>query len=289
MSAASVDMAAASSTFSEARRLGLSIFPVGLDKRPLGGMPWKPYQDRAASSEAVSAWLKLTPPAWAVITGAVSRLIVLDFDGEPGRLIMTMNRIKPHVQTPSGGFHAWFEHPGWRVATLNSKSAKERLGASYPGLDIRADGGYAVFTGRNAKGEYHWLRPMVPDRLDSLPENLRAVLGLLQPPKTPKPSTSRQDKPFVPDGSIADELVRRALDFARTEGRNNAAFWLALQARDNGFGVADDGLLRRFSAGVGATNTKGQRQPFTEREARACWRSAFDRTAREPWTRGRAS
>src|SRR6202011_3463889 len=89
--------------------------------------------------------------------------------------------LHPHVQTGSGGHHIYFQHPGWPVPTLNSKSSRE-LGKYWPGLDIRADGGYAAFCGQNTHGPYRWLHSPELEALDVLPEALRQFLGLLGPP-----------------------------------------------------------------------------------------------------------
>jgi hypothetical protein len=265
-------------------RTGLSIFPVGPDKKPLGGMRWKQYQELPADTEQIRRWQGMNPPAWAVITGSVSRIVILDFDGIDGAVLMRMNRLQPHVLTPSGGYHLWIDHPGWPVKTLNSKADKKRLGEIYPGLDIRADGGYALFTGRSTKGYYQWLRPMRPDPLTSIPERMRAVLGLLNPPgaEINRPPRMVPVCPASPD-KLADALIRKALDVALSEGRNIGGFWLATQARDNGFSIADDSIMRQYQRSVGGRNKKGDLESFTEQEALAAWRSAFDRPAREPW------
>ena len=128
-----------------------------------------------------------------MITGTISGRITLDFDGEAGcRTLESLWGWEAHRKTPSGRFHADFQHPGWRVATLNGKSA-HALGARWPGLDIRADGGYVVFTGRTKHGQYVWLRDAAPHDLDILPEDLREFLGLLRPP--PASSTPGQRNP----------------------------------------------------------------------------------------------
>src|ERR1051325_713466 len=124
----------------------LSIIPLQHDKRPLE--PWKQYQERAADAEQIARWRSLNPPLWAVITGAVSRLVILDFDGLNGALLLRMNRFCPHVRTPSGGFHLWLQHPGWPVKTLNCKADKLRLGGIFPGLGCPGAGGYGAVFGR---------------------------------------------------------------------------------------------------------------------------------------------
>jgi hypothetical protein len=146
-----------------ARQAGYSVIPIGANKKPLLNT-WKPFQSRFPTDHEFMTWLKLNPPLWAFVTGAISRVVCLDFDGESGRQTLEKLGLKPHRSTPSGGFHVDFLHPGWYVKTLNSKSKRE-LGIKWPGLDIRADGGYVIFHGRTAAGAYEWLREAGRDEL----------------------------------------------------------------------------------------------------------------------------
>src|SRR5690242_8980740 len=93
---------------------GFSVIPVGLNKKPL--IPtWKPFQERLATREEFVAWKRMSPPAWAIITGELSKLVILDFDGERGNETLRKLRILPYVRTGSGGHHVYFLHPGWHV------------------------------------------------------------------------------------------------------------------------------------------------------------------------------
>lgn len=117
----------------QALERGFSIIPVNRDKRPR--FSWKAFQERRATAEEVRKWASSHPPAWAVIGGAVSKIVILDFDGEDGLRTLERLKLSPHVTTGSGGAHVYFKHPGWPVRTLNSKS-KHLLGERYPGTDI---------------------------------------------------------------------------------------------------------------------------------------------------------
>src|ERR1017187_4926308 len=151
-----------------ARGRGFGLLPVDMDKHPLT-KSWKEFQVARASEAQIEQWLRIDPPAWAIITGAVSGIVVLDFDGDRGNATMGALGLNPHVRSGGGGHHVYFQHPGWPVSSVNSKS-KQALGEKYPGLDVRADGGYCVFAGRNRSGEYEWLRDMVPDPQELLPD-----------------------------------------------------------------------------------------------------------------------
>jgi Bifunctional DNA primase/polymerase, N-terminal len=272
-----------------ATRHNWSIIPVGLDKKPF--FSWKKWQNERASIETLEQWQRQhNPPAWAVITGAISNLIILDGDGTPGKKTFEDLGLNPHRRTGSGGLHCDFQYPGWRVPTLNSKS-KIELGKRWPGLDIRGDGGYAVFYGNNTSGQYSWLRDLGElERLSILPENLRDFLGLLYAPipqdisskvieLRPLPQTPR------PGRSIADISLEKYLQQTPPKGRNDACFELALQLRDNGYTKNEaETVALQFASRVHSTNTKGQHEPFTNEEATLAVASAFSSAARQPWT-----
>jgi putative DNA primase/helicase len=254
-----------------ATSLNWSIIPIDITKKPY--FSWKSQQTTRATVEQIERWQKqYNPAAWAVVTGSISNLIILDGDGEAGIKTFESLGLDPHRRTGSGGWHADFEHPGWHVPTLNSKSKKE-LGARWPGLDIRGDGGYAVFCGRNTEGEYVWLRtPGELDSLDILPNDLRSFLNLLNPP---------EDKM---KRSIADVALDNALSEAHN-GRDDACFKLAQQLHDNNYSQQEaETICMEFARRVHTTNQKGNTEPFTETEARAKVASAYSYAKRNPWS-----
>src|SRR5689334_12875833 len=95
---------------------GFSLIPVGQDKRPRL-QTWKPYQARLPTREELTRWWNEDPPAWAAVTGGISGVVVLDFDGERGLETLHKLNLQPHVRTGSGGAHLYLRHPGWRVPT----------------------------------------------------------------------------------------------------------------------------------------------------------------------------
>lgn len=266
-------------------KLGWSIIPVALDKRPLIGS-WKEYQEHPPTGKQIGEWLKLDAAGWAVITGAVSKIVIIDFDGEQGRDTLAALNLDPHVKTGSGGYHVYVQHPGFKVKTLNSKSKRD-LGKKYPGLDIRGDGGYAVFCGRNRAGEYEWLRPMEPDPIDVLPKELARYLGLVP---TPLPNDPLANAPVEDLGdagpALCDRLLAKYISEVGRLGRNNAGFELACQLRDNGYTQREaEGVMREFVRYTPPVNTKGLPEPYTDVEALASCRQAYSAPPRAPWTR----
>jgi len=261
---------------------GWSIVAVKADKRSCG--PWKAAQERAATVEQVNdAQAAHNPPAWAVVTGKVSNLIVLDFDGEDGMAQLAEFGFEPNVITGSGGAHVYFEHPGRRVPTLNGKAAKT-FGQKLAGVDLKGDGGYAIFCGRNGSGPYE-LRSAGALPWAEWPKAVEAAL------QSPPPSATRSihvgaertraRRARDSDGSLVAELVQDALRLVEGgEGRNNAGFELARALRDAGLPQAD--ALQAGSAYIAAvppTNQHGLEEPYTQGVWRATVRSAYSRPA----------
>lgn len=261
---------------------GWNVLPVRPDKHP--AIPaWKQFQRQRVSVAQVKEWArKLRPKTWAVITGAISGVIVLDFDGDQGNETLRKLALSPHLRTGSGGHHVYIEHPGFRVATVSGENKRE-LAKLYPGLDIRGDGGYAIFSGVNEAGEYEWLRQPNPDSFESLPAELQDFLKQHGEHVCAKPG--KQTIPRAKGRVSAVRLISDALQQAQAAGRNNAGFWLATQLRDNGYREDEaKRILLGYSARVSRNDSKGQAATYTKAEAVASVRQAYSRPAREPWT-----
>lgn len=253
---------------------GWSIIPVGLNKKPF--FSWKEYQTRRPTTDKLREWYAMKPAAWAVITGEVSGLVIIDFDMPDGWDTMQALGIRPHVRTGSGGYHLYLQHPGFYVKTLNGKT-KQELGRFLPGLDIRADGGFAVFCGRNSEGEYKWLRDMVPDPLTVIPEGLQLMLGLQEPQAQPERKREKSD--VRSDGRIPSAyFLDRYLSRASTQGRNNCGLYLAIELADNGYSQGEaEAVLREFVSRCPATNVKGIAEPYTVEDAEKSVQWAYRR------------
>jgi hypothetical protein len=261
---------------------------AGAEKRPCGA--WKLWQKERPTVDQMRQWDRMhRPERWGPVTGALSGIVVVDFDGEKGRAWLEQWGFSPHVQTGSGGFHVYFRHPGWKVPTLNAKTSKRAW--PWPGVDIRGDGGFAVLLGSNQNGPYQVLREIEPESFDLLPAELREFLRAgtkSQGPVQPARPASGLQPSVKPDRVDAERLIQAALCEA-PKGRNNAGMALAVQARDNGYSESDSWIIREYQRRCPPTNAKGQREPYTEAEALASWREAFSRPAREPWAKPRRS
>jgi hypothetical protein len=254
---------------------------IGGSKGPC--VPWKPFQEELPTVELLREWDRhFHPVRWGLVTGRLSGVVVVDFDGDDGRKWMDLWGIAPHLRTGSGGYHWYATHPGWRVPTLNAKTGKNTW--PWQGVDVRGDGGFAVVLGRNADGPYVQLRELNPEPFELLPEEFR---NFLREHGEEDALSKRVASPRPPVGSErvnSQVLIDRALELAR-HGRNDSGFWLACQFRDNGYGLAEAQALaiRGYLPRVRRTNTRGKVEPYTERELKASFKEAYSRSARDPW------
>lgn len=118
---------------------GLSIIPVGKDKRPL--FSWKDFQSRIVSDIELTDWNNRYPEEnLAMVTGRLSGVCVVDIDNMDDAkdsiknlFSETMNPLV--VKTPRGGYHWWFKMPPIDIGN-NAKTV--------PGCDFRGEGGYVL-------------------------------------------------------------------------------------------------------------------------------------------------
>jgi putative DNA primase/helicase len=252
--------------------MGLPVIPATVRKAP--AVPWKVYQDRLPTQAEFDSFTVRSSPVWGIVTGEIAGRVVLDFDGIDGQRTLERLGLKPHVISPTGGAHLHVAHPGFRVGTENhNSSSRKPWSQEWPGLDIRADGGFEALIGATEKGSYSIVRDLMDlEPWEALPAAFRRHFE-------PRPCTSK--------AGIEDELLRRALELASSIGRNEAGLWLACQLRDTGCGEGAAGVVMdRFQRGVGPANRKGEREEYTQLEARASLRNAYARPAREPWRGG---
>ena len=154
-----------------------SVIPSGggpAGKSPL--ISWEPYQHQIPELEDVQRWEhELRPSLWGVVTGAVSSVVIVDIDRPELRAMFDEIGLAPHIETPRGGFHYWFAHPGHPVKTV---------AGLLPGVDIRGDGGFCNILGRRKDGDYKVLIPPSLDALyswEKLPEPIALAMNNQKP------------------------------------------------------------------------------------------------------------
>jgi hypothetical protein len=194
--------------------LGWSVIPVNLsyngdnvtkaNKKPM--IAWAQYQDRYPSEEEViDSWTKWPQAGIGIITGAISGLVVLDLDvGYDPQKIADLNLPETAtVNTPSGGQHLYFKHPGYAIANRTD------LFGNGSHVDVRGDGGYVVVppTLYPNMVPYEWSKNMQEIPIAALPQNLADLMLKKEPAKGLAEAVGELFK-GVPEGNRNSEAAR---------------------------------------------------------------------------------
>ncbi len=287
--------------------LGWSVIPLYGDANPerpkVAAVPWEPYQRRRARDTEVTAWFQRPDVgALGIVTGAVSQLVILDFDELA--LLQAFERACPELVATRTvltrrGRHLYFHLPPQLVV----RSRK------LDGLDLLAGGRYAVAppsvidghnyaVGRGGRPKTLTQRDL--DRLDAFLDSTRfesptAPSGvILAPPRvdTQEGPLAREIQPLLSDATptvtpsrallSADDLIRLYRGLAYQSKRNVALFKASCLARDHGWSYA--AVVETLADIHAAQPARGQHRAEKEtsryREAIATIRSVFSRPAR---------
>lgn len=179
---------------------GWPVFLLGRTKRPVANCPTcptveqDPGHDRQACGcltchgfyaattdpHRIAAMLAAVPAGLlAIRTGAPSGLVVVDIDPDHGGVI-DRGLMSPTytVATGSGGWHLYYTHPGYTVASRQMPGRE--------GVDIKADGGYVVIP---PSLHPRTRRPYVPVGDRPVEEMRPRLLAAITAPSAPSPST----------------------------------------------------------------------------------------------------
>ncbi len=180
--------------------LGRGVIPSGGGPEGKAALiEWKGYQTERPNDAQLETWEReLTPHIWAMPTGAVSGLFVIDCDTPSAIELMENAGLKPHVKTPKGA-HFYCKLPAFPI--------RNGVGL-FPGLDVRGEGGYVNFIGQNGRGSYQVQIIPTDDTLitfDKLPQEIQEALR----PKTVK-TPSAPISETIPEGQRNSELTSLA-------------------------------------------------------------------------------
>lgn len=226
---------------------GISVVPVPAPgdasdgKRP--SMPWKTYQSRLPYVGEMQGWFNHGKRTnYAVITGAVSGICVVDADDRPAMRWVRWNlRPTPWVVKTSRGAHYYFRTPSVPVRN------RARLNGSK--IDVRGEGGYVIGPGScHASGALYrcagnWSVPK-----GDLPVFDVGALERPEPPAAPSPAA-----PFF---SVDRDAIGRARSYLRKVPcpelgfGSDAATFVAACRLVRGFGLSADeacGLLQEWA------------------------------------------
>lgn len=141
---------------------GWSIIPVrgrkpafDLLPRRNGKATWKPFQRRRPSPATVREWFRKDPSiGFAVVTGSVSGIVVLDVDPRNGGDVSGKPiPPTPVEETPRGGRHYYFRDPGGVRGHVELA----------PGVELIGEGGYVVCS---PSPGYAWYETLTPDDVE---------------------------------------------------------------------------------------------------------------------------
>ncbi|WP_026487662.1 bifunctional DNA primase/polymerase [Caldanaerobius polysaccharolyticus] len=137
---------------------GFNVLPILPNTKKPALDTWKELQHRRVTEKEIHSWWGAHPELGvAIITGAISGIVVVDEDVKRGGAEALKNLSLPPtltVVTPSGGRHYYYKHPGGYVPNQTN---------ILPGVDIRGDGGYVVAPPTTlANGGYVWLDQNTP-------------------------------------------------------------------------------------------------------------------------------
>lgn len=121
----------------------------------------KEFQSRIATVDELKEWWGRWPKAnIGLIPGEISRLIVLDVDEPKGVDTLREKKLAVPItvrsQTGSGGYHHFFQWPGYKCANHAGQIGHTIL----PNVDFRGDGGLVVLPPSNhiSGRVYEWIK-----------------------------------------------------------------------------------------------------------------------------------
>jgi hypothetical protein len=196
--------------------LGFNVIPLRYDnpeerKRPLGS--WARWStERQIRGWLEESWRRHPEAGIAIVTGAVSGVVVVDCDSAEALEWANRNLPPTPVRVRTGkGEHRFYRHPGEPV--------RNRAKLEGMGLDVRGDGGYVVAPPslHPTGAVYAWIGG-IPLTLEHLPTFVPAWLARpdAQQDLAPAPVSATRSPPVgaahvnVPPPGVHDLTLRRA-------------------------------------------------------------------------------
>lgn len=192
-----------------------SIIPVA-GKTPL--VPWTEFQSRLATAEEKAKWGKTDI---GIVTGPISKIFVLDIDGEKGAKSIEKFQLPrtPQVRTPHG-VHYYFR---WTEEMENRITTKTSV---LDGIDVRGNGGYVKF--------YGWA---VSPQVAPFAKPPQWLIDLL--PNKENPNLSGLRKEYEYKKTEEKSKVLAVLDGIKEGNRNESFTKLAGSLRARGYKVEE--------------------------------------------------
>ena len=209
--------------------MGLSVIPIkARDKKPLG--PWKEFQTRRATEQEIRTWFAGNPALnIGIVTGAISRVVVIDADTEEMASRVGQLYPSPMRSKTSKGRHFFYRHPGHVVG-----NRAKIVGLA---LDVRGDGGYVVGPGSVHPSGVVYEEEGEWNDVEDLPTFQTAWLG-------------EQVQPLVNQRNALQERIRSYLDATpgAVQGEAGDAHTFRVACKlVRGYNLSDDEALDHLS------------------------------------------
>jgi len=237
---------------------------------------WQIYQTRPPSKSEIDGWfITGNYTGIAIVTGNISRLVVLDFDS-------------PDLYTD---FCATYPHLA-KSYTVNTRRGKHIYYSLIPslqvpptihgdGIDLQSEGAYVIAPPTTIQGFTYTVDLDIPlHRL--IPADIAIIQAYVRQKKasiSPKSKTIASPPPA--HAMSIDQLERIYLE-SLTMGRNNALFWVSCLARD--YGISQTSFANQLVNTHASQPTPNHHHHETfisrQREARATIASAYSHPPR---------
>ena len=123
-------------------------------------LPWKEFQSRLPTLDELHQWFA-TPQNLAIITGAISGVVVVDVDDRHARQWWMRHRPYTPWQTKTAsGNHFSYQHPGCGIRNRARLETPDGTLA----IDVRGDGGYVVAPGSSMRPASRIARPAIGEQ-----------------------------------------------------------------------------------------------------------------------------
>ena len=195
---------------------GLVVIPVHrpglLSDGKTPAIAWKRFQSQHPTFDDLVHWFAPAPMNLAIITGAISGVVVIDVDGDDGLAwANTQLPETPWRTATAKGVHLWYRHPEIpipnRVRLLGDRGALP--------VDVRGDGGFVIGPGSlHASGVWYRARGDWTQPRDALP---RFDPSWLPAPLQPPERVTKDERPTsrIRAQGITSSPLEKTLERAR--------------------------------------------------------------------------
>ncbi len=189
------------------------------------------WQEKATTNaQTISAWHKKWPQAnWGIKTGSKETggagVVVVDIDPRNGGEVSWEDLRSEHpepletvtINTGGGGWHYYFLYP-------NSGRRITSRGALWPGIDVKADGGYVIIPPSVTKGRYAFKLSPSDTELEELPGWIIEKFSA----KAPEKKEQETPPPQMEPETLAEKQARAitALNALHKERADSYEKWI---------------------------------------------------------------